>query len=76
VGLQNYGVTEASAEEVFRQQYAGVKHFEFVMSKQARHFVMWDDPLWFNTQVDRFLASSNPVAGGEATVAPNPGRNE
>jgi len=58
VGLKEYGVTEASATQVFRQQYAGVKHLQFVMAKDARHFVMWDDPAWFNTQVDGFLAGA------------------
>ena len=57
VGLKNYGVTEDSTTEVFHRQYAGVKHFQFVMAHQARHFVMWDDQVWFNGQVDELLAS-------------------
>lgn len=58
VGLKADGVTEQTATQLFKEQYAGVKHLQFVMAKDARHFVMWDDPAWFNTQVDGFLASS------------------
>ncbi len=67
VGLQSYGVTQASATALFDQQYAGVKHLQFVMAKQSRHFVMWDDPAWFYSQVDGFLLSSNH--GGTSTAA-------
>jgi pimeloyl-ACP methyl ester carboxylesterase len=62
VGLKDYGVTEDSATQLFQQQYAGVPHLQFVMAKQARHFVMWDDPAWFNTQVDGFLATNTQPA--------------
>jgi pimeloyl-ACP methyl ester carboxylesterase len=63
VGLKNYGMTEDSTTEVFHRQYAGVKHLQFVMAHQARHFVMWDNPSWFNSQVDEFLANgTHPAA--------------
>jgi len=58
VGLKEYGVTEESSTQLFHQQYADVNHLQFVMARQARHFVMWDDPAWFNTQVDEFLATN------------------
>ncbi len=63
VGLQSYGVTKEAATAVFKQQYAGVKHLQFAMADKARHFIMWDDPEWFNAQVDEFLAAN---AAGEA----------
>jgi N-formylmaleamate deformylase len=65
VGLKAYGVTEQAATGVFRQQYVGVKQLQFVMAKEARHFVMWDDPAWFNAQLDAFLASSTGVTIAE-----------
>ena len=64
VGLQNYGVTKDAATEEFKEQYAGVKDFDFAMADKARHFVMWDDPAWFNRQVDGFLAAH----AGETTA--------
>jgi len=66
IGLKDYGVTEEAATQLFHQQYAGVPHMQFVMAKQARHFVMWDDPAWFNTQVDGFLAANaHPESSGK-----------
>jgi pimeloyl-ACP methyl ester carboxylesterase len=64
VGLKNYGVTEDTATVVFHQQFSSVRNLQFVMSKDARHFVMWDNPAWFNTQVDTFLAGSARLAAG------------
>ena len=58
VGLQTYGVTKDAATTVFKEQYSGVKHLKFAMAEKARHFVMWDDPAWFNAQVDAFLAEN------------------
>ncbi|MGC2638374.1 MAG: alpha/beta hydrolase [Acidobacteriaceae bacterium] len=58
IGLKNYGVTEAEVAQEFHQQYAGVRDLRFVMSDTARHFVMWDDPVWFDHQIDDFLAGS------------------
>ena len=62
IGLKGYGVTEDAATQLFHQQYADVNHLQFVMARQARHFVMWDDPAWFNTQVDGFLATNTHPA--------------
>lgn len=66
IGLKSYGATEESATLLFHHQYADVNHLQFVMARQARHFVMWDDPTWFNTQVDRFLATNaHPASAGK-----------
>ena len=65
VGLQGYGVTKDAATAVFREQYSGVKNLDFAMAEKARHFVMWDDPAWFNTQVDGFLAAHAGVTTAE-----------
>ncbi len=65
VGLQNYGVTKDAATAEFKEQYAGVKDFDFAMAGKARHFVMWDDPAWFNTQVAGFLAAHAGVNTAE-----------
>ncbi len=62
VGLKTYGVTEDAVTAVFHQQYSGVKDLKFVMAEKARHFVMWDDPAWFNTQVDDFFAATAGAA--------------
>ena len=66
IGLKGNGVTEESATLLFHHQYADVNHLQFVMARQARHFVMWDDPTWFNTEVDGFLATNaHPASAGK-----------
>jgi N-formylmaleamate deformylase len=65
VGLQSYGVTKDAATAEFKEQYAGVKDLDFAMADKARHFVMWDDPAWFNTEVDGFLAAQESVTRAE-----------
>ncbi|MGA7256159.1 MAG: alpha/beta hydrolase [Terracidiphilus sp.] len=65
VGLQSYGVTKDAATAEFKAQYAGVKDLDFAMADKARHFVMWDDPAWFNTQVDGFLAKNEGTTTAE-----------
>lgn len=64
-GLQSYGATKDSVTAEFKAQYSGVKHLDFTLADKARHFVMWDDPAWFNTQVDGFLAANTSVTTAE-----------
>lgn len=45
--------TEANA----RREYAKLKGADIRMTDTARHFIMYDDPEWFFTQIDGFLGS-------------------
>ncbi len=49
--------TRADVEASIRQQYAKLKNCKIVMADNARHFIMLDDPQWFYSQLDAFLAS-------------------
>lgn len=71
IGL-GHGVTRAMSAAVFQEQYAGVRHLKFVMTDNARHFVMWDEPVWFYRQLTDFLNTASPAAGA---VAPGAGRS-
>ena len=59
IGYKQYGVTRAQVEANFRLQYAKLKNFQLVMSDQARHFVMLDDPAGFFAATDAFLLRAN-----------------
>ena len=54
-GLEAQGVTRASVTKLFEEQYAGVKNLDLVIAEKERHFVMWDNPKWFDATVDGFL---------------------
>jgi N-formylmaleamate deformylase len=47
--------TRDQVEKNFRAQYATLKNYDFVLSDNARHFVMLDDPAGFFQAVDSFL---------------------
>jgi len=39
-----------------RREYAKLKGVDLRITDTARHFIMYDDPQWFFTQIDSFLA--------------------
>jgi len=58
----------ATREQVvanFRGQYAKLKDYQFVLSDNARHFVMLDDPKGFFEVTDGFLMSAGKPAPRE-----------
>jgi pimeloyl-ACP methyl ester carboxylesterase len=42
-------------EENARREYANLKGVDLRITDTARHFIMYDDPQWFFTQIDSFL---------------------
>jgi len=57
IGYKQYATRE-EVEKNFRTQYAKLKHYDFVLSDKARHFVMLDDPDGFFQALDRFLGAA------------------
>ncbi|HEY0760514.1 MAG TPA: alpha/beta hydrolase [Acidisarcina sp.] len=58
------GATSQQIESVYRGQYTGTKKLQLVMADNERHFIMLDNPGWFFSQIDPFLAAP---AGGSTT---------
>ncbi|MGH9475981.1 MAG: alpha/beta fold hydrolase [Terriglobales bacterium] len=50
-------LTRADFVKSFQDQFASLPHLHFAMCDRSRHFVMWDDPAWFFSQIDAFLAN-------------------
>ncbi|MEP0357372.1 alpha/beta hydrolase [Paraglaciecola sp.] len=44
-------------ETLYKQQLSHLPHAQLTMNTQARHFIMFDDPLWLNQQVIQFLGA-------------------
>jgi N-formylmaleamate deformylase len=57
---ENVTITRESVQKTFEQQFANLSRLHFVISETARHFIMFDDPSWFFSQLDAFLA--DPMA--------------
>jgi hypothetical protein len=49
-------VPKTAFAQTFSDQYAKVSRLHFALHDSARHFIMWDDPMWFFNELDRFLA--------------------
>ena len=50
--------TRAAVEKTFRDQYANLSGYRFVMSEAGKHFVMYDDPKLLFSEMDAFLADA------------------
>jgi pimeloyl-ACP methyl ester carboxylesterase len=48
-------VPKAAFARSCAEQYARVPRLHFALHDTARHFIMWDDPMWFFREVDAFL---------------------
>jgi len=49
-------VKKADFLENFAAQYAKLPRLHFALHDTARHFIMWDDPMWFFRELDAFFA--------------------
>ena len=54
IAYQQYA-TRAAVEKTFRDQYANLPGYRFVMSETGKHFVMYDDPKLLFSEMDAFL---------------------
>lgn len=55
VAYKQYGVTRELALQRYTDQVKAIKNCTVVMSDTARHFLFYDEPEWFKTEVDKFL---------------------
>ncbi len=55
IGYKDYGVTKEMTERTFQYQYRNLKDVTIEMTDEGKHFIMWDDPDFFFTQVKSFL---------------------
>lgn len=57
IAYQQYA-TRAAVEKTFRDQFANLPGYRFVMSESGKHFVMYDDPKLLFSEMDVFLIAS------------------
>ncbi|MCT4639524.1 MAG: alpha/beta hydrolase [Bacteroidales bacterium] len=55
IAYKNYGVTHDITMHNYKGQYAKAENCTVVLSDDARHFIMIDNPEFFFTQIDRFI---------------------
>lgn len=52
---KEYGMTAESVSSSFEQQYQLAENVQIEMAPTAHHFIMWDNPEWFMTQIQNFV---------------------
>jgi pimeloyl-ACP methyl ester carboxylesterase len=55
IGYKQYGASHETTLANLRAQYAKLSGVELRVTDTARHFIMWDDPVWMFDAMDRFL---------------------
>lgn len=55
IAYKDYGVTKEMTLGSYKNQYSKLKDVRIEMSETGRHFIMWDDPDFFFSQVEGFL---------------------
>ncbi len=48
-------MTKEMMTEMYASQYKNLKGHRLKMAEKARHFIMYDDPIWFYNEIDSFL---------------------
>jgi pimeloyl-ACP methyl ester carboxylesterase len=54
-GYRNYGVTKGMTQKGVEAQVANITNARVEVADKALHFIFYDEPEWFFTQVDGFL---------------------
>jgi pimeloyl-ACP methyl ester carboxylesterase len=51
------GATSEAVKQTFAEQYRGTQHLTIVMAGEEHHFIMLDNPTWFDKQLEAFLGA-------------------
>lgn len=55
VGYKNFGATRESTQKVYELQFENLEDYQLELTDIGKHFIMWDDPDFFYSQVRSFL---------------------
>jgi N-formylmaleamate deformylase len=58
VSYKEYGATRENVLEKYQQQFGPATHVTIALSDNSKHFIMFDEPVWFFGEVDKFLNSA------------------
>ena len=55
IAYQNYGITRESTLANFKAQYAKLNNVTIDLTDKGNHFIMWDDPEFFQSWITKFM---------------------
>jgi pimeloyl-ACP methyl ester carboxylesterase len=56
IGYKSYGVTKESSLKSYQEQFKNAAHCTILISEAGRHFLMWDDEKWLQSEMLNFLS--------------------
>ena len=57
VAYKAYGATRENVLEKYQHQYSKAPRVRIAISDVSKHFIMFDEPVWFFGELDKFLAT-------------------
>lgn len=54
-GGKDYGISPEITKQNYENQFKEAKNCQIYIAPKARHFIMWDEPLWFYEKLKAFL---------------------
>ena len=54
-GAKDYGITKEMVEINYQNQFSKASNCTIKVADTAKHFVMWDEPIWFHENLVAFL---------------------
>ena len=58
IAYKDYGATHDSVQFGYEAQFSRVVNCKVVLTDEGKHFIMWDDPDFFYSNVDQFLVET------------------
>ncbi|MFK8046051.1 MAG: alpha/beta fold hydrolase [Crocinitomicaceae bacterium] len=55
-GLRNYGITKDFVSSSFVNQFSKAKDCTIAVADTSKHFIMWDQPIWFIEKIKSFIS--------------------
>lgn len=55
-GAKDYGVTKEMVKTNYENQFSQAINCKIEIAETAKHFIMWDDPIWFMKVVKSFIS--------------------
>ncbi|GGW46210.1 alpha/beta fold hydrolase [Arenibacter certesii] len=54
-GAKNYGITKELVKNNYENQFSKAKDYKIEIAETAKHFIMWDEPMWFVKYIKSFI---------------------
>lgn len=57
-GLKDYGITKDFVYSAYKKQFSKAINCKIEIAESAKHFIMWDEPIWFYEKIESFISTN------------------